>query len=147
MLATTLVRKGKGEAAFWFGLGALITGLFIKRRLAIAERFGSHSGTPNTWFRRRGRKAVSWKLTVIGEEGSTDSEKDKEEEAVAMAECRECAKALSRVCECGYTDRPAADVVFDAGDAEEKTPDVTEEKKINAPLVSLSLFEEDVIRR
>lgn len=150
VLATTLVRKGKGDAAFWFGLGALVTGLFMKRRLALLS--GPHHGGPPGpgspfggprgfgWgARHRGRRGGNWKFTVVADA----SEKGGEESTDDEQECRECAKASDRVCDCNPVERSEEEVIFDADqdakDAPVNAAPATETDAKDAHLVSLPL--------
>jgi hypothetical protein len=119
VLATTFIRKGKGEPVFWFGLGALVTSLFMKYRASLENAWSHrcHSGRLGNGKKR----GVSWKLTVVGDADEEDV-RDAHDSSHVHNTCRDGVSspaADDHVCACGYVaakDATRAETLFDATD-------------------------------
>ena len=125
VLATTFVRKGKGEPVFWFGLGALVTGLFMKHRASL-ENAWSHRCRSGRSGDDAKKRSFSWRLTVVGDDAN---------EGRAHHSCRvhdTCRGGVSSpatdddMCSCGYVeakDATQVETLFDATNDTEASED------------------------
>lgn len=106
VLATTFVRKGRGEPVFWFGLGALVTSLFMKHRVSLENAWPHRCRSEN--LTKRKTQGDSQLPVMPTRNGSCIHDT-----------CHVCAGPDRDVCSCGYAGAEEAtrvETLFDATD-------------------------------